>query len=54
MVDLNIPDRTLRVGGGSPFVDNHAEGKVTAGDHSVGGAMLNTCRCVRDDAFVAA
>ena len=37
-----------------PLFDNHAEGKVTAREHSVGGAMLDTCGCVRDDAFVVA
>ena len=34
--------------------DNQAEGRVTAREHSVGGAMLNTCGCVQDDAFVVA
>ena len=37
-----------------PLFNNHAEGKVTTREHSVGGAMLNTCRCVGDDAFVVA
>ena len=35
-----------------PLFNNRAEGKVTAREHSVGGATLDTCGCVQDDAFV--
>ena len=34
-----------------PLCNNQAEGRVTAREHTVGGAMLNTCGCVRDDAL---
>ena len=34
--------------------DNQAEGKVMASEHSVGGAILDTCMCAQEDAFVAA
>ena len=34
--------------------DNQAEGRVTARQHSVGGAILDTCGCARDDTFAAA
>ena len=37
-----------------PLCDNQAEGRVTTREHSVGGAMLDTCGCVQDDAFVVA
>ena len=37
-----------------PLFDNQAEGKVTASKHSVGGAILDICLCVQEDAFVAA
>ena len=37
-----------------PLFDNQAEGKVMANEHSVGGAILDTCLCTQEDAFVAA
>ena len=37
-----------------PLCDNQVEGRVTAREHSDGGAMLETCACVGDDAFAAA
>ena len=37
-----------------PLFDNQAEGKVIANEHSMGGAMLDTCLCTPEDAFVAA
>ena len=37
-----------------PLLNNQAEGKVMANEHSVGHAILNTCLCAQEDAFVAA
>ena len=37
-----------------PLFNNQAEGKVMANEHSVGGAILDTCLCTQEDAFVAA
>ena len=37
-----------------PLFDNHAEGKVTTREHSVGGVMLDTCGYVQNDAFIVA
>ena len=37
-----------------PLFDNQEEGKVMANKHSVGGAILDTCLCAPEDAFVAA
>ena len=34
--------------------DSQAEGRVIAREHSVAGTMLETCACIRDDAFTAA
>ena len=34
--------------------DNQAEGKEMASEHSVGGAILDTCLCTQKDTFVAA
>ena len=34
-----------------PLFHNQAEGKVTASEHSVGDAILDTCLCIREDAF---
>ena len=35
-----------------PLCNNRSEGRVTTREHSVGGAMLDTCGCVQDDAFL--
>ena len=53
-MDLDISYRILQACCGSPLFDNWAESKVTASKHSVGGAILDTCLCIREDAFVAA
>ena len=37
-----------------PLCDNQVEDRVTAREHSVGGAVLDTCECAGDDAFAAA
>ena len=37
-----------------PLFDNQAEGKVMANEHSVGGAIPDTCLYTQEDAFVAA
>ena len=34
-----------------PLFDNHAEGKLMANEHSIGGAMLDTCLCILKDTF---
>ena len=35
-----------------PLFNNLAEGKVMANEHSVGGAILDTCLCTLEDSFV--
>ena len=37
-----------------PLCDSQADGRVTAREHLVGGAMLETCACVGVNAFSAA
>ena len=37
-----------------PLFDNQAEGKVMGNEHSVGDAILDTCLCAQEDAFVPA
>ena len=37
-----------------PLCNNQAEGRVTAREHSVGGAILDTWEYVQDDAFAVA
>ena len=36
-----------------PLCDSQADSRVIAREHSVGGAMLETCACVGVDAFSA-
>ena len=48
-MDLGVSYQTLQA-----CCDNRAEGKVTTSEHSVGGAILDTCLCIQEDAFVAA
>ena len=45
-MDLDISYQALQACRGSPLFDNQAEGKVMANEHSVGGAILDTCLCI--------
>ena len=37
-----------------PLFNNRAEGKVMASKHSIRGAILDTCLCTQEDAFMGA